>query len=73
MECYTKGMEADATNVLLAANRAMAYLKLERCVFVSLWISKKNKKKTTHIAQLYQNSIIINSLDFYSHYISSLM
>ncbi|GAA6100211.1 RNA polymerase II-associated protein 3 [Tachysurus ichikawai] len=29
-ECYTKGMEADATNVLLAANRAMAYLKLER-------------------------------------------
>ncbi|KAF5907947.1 RNA polymerase II-associated protein 3, partial [Clarias magur] len=30
VECYTKGMEADATNVLLAANRAMAYLKLER-------------------------------------------
>lgn len=30
VECYSKGMEADATNVLLAANRAMAYLKLER-------------------------------------------
>ncbi|MCJ8743174.1 hypothetical protein PDJAM_G00090770 [Pangasius djambal] len=30
VECYTKGMEADASNVLLAANRAMAYLKLER-------------------------------------------
>ncbi|TTW07848.1 RNA polymerase II-associated protein 3 [Bagarius yarrelli] len=30
VECYTKGMDADATNVLLAANRAMAYLKLER-------------------------------------------
>ncbi|XP_060758875.1 RNA polymerase II-associated protein 3 [Neoarius graeffei] len=30
VECYTKGMEADATNVLLAANRAMANLKLER-------------------------------------------
>ncbi|KAK3517866.1 hypothetical protein QTP70_021846 [Hemibagrus guttatus] len=36
VECYTKGMEADATNVLLAANRAMAYLKLERCFFISL-------------------------------------
>uniref|UniRef100_A0A4W4EG70 RNA polymerase II-associated protein 3 n=1 Tax=Electrophorus electricus TaxID=8005 RepID=A0A4W4EG70_ELEEL len=30
VECYSKGMEADATNALLAANRAMAYLKLER-------------------------------------------
>lgn len=30
VESYTKGMEADATNALLAANRAMAYLKLER-------------------------------------------
>lgn len=30
MQCYTKGMDADATNVLLAANRAMAYLKLDR-------------------------------------------
>ncbi|XP_076862558.1 RNA polymerase II-associated protein 3 [Brachyhypopomus gauderio] len=30
MECYSKGMEADASNALLAANRAMAYLKLER-------------------------------------------
>lgn len=30
VECYAKGMDADATNVLLAANRAMAYLKLER-------------------------------------------
>uniref|UniRef100_A0A8C7F5C2 RNA polymerase II-associated protein 3 n=1 Tax=Oncorhynchus kisutch TaxID=8019 RepID=A0A8C7F5C2_ONCKI len=27
---YTKGMEADSTNVLLPANRAMAYLKLQR-------------------------------------------
>lgn len=43
MECYTKGMEADATNVLLAANRAMAYLKLERYIFI--------KKK--EIAQIY--------------------
>ncbi|KAK0144441.1 RNA polymerase II-associated protein 3 [Merluccius polli] len=30
VECYTGGMEADATNALLPANRAMAYLKLER-------------------------------------------
>ncbi|XP_062374403.1 RNA polymerase II-associated protein 3 [Sardina pilchardus] len=30
VECYTQGMEVDATNVLLPANRAMAYLKLER-------------------------------------------
>lgn len=43
MECYTKGMEADATNVLLAANRAMAYLKLERCIFISMWTEEKNK------------------------------
>uniref|UniRef100_A0AAR2L0Q7 RNA polymerase II-associated protein 3 n=1 Tax=Pygocentrus nattereri TaxID=42514 RepID=A0AAR2L0Q7_PYGNA len=28
--CYTKGMEVDTTNALLAANRAMAHLKLER-------------------------------------------
>ncbi|XP_036376133.1 RNA polymerase II-associated protein 3 isoform X2 [Megalops cyprinoides] len=30
VECYTKGMEADATNALLPANRAMAYLKLQK-------------------------------------------
>ncbi|KAL0962861.1 hypothetical protein UPYG_G00346460 [Umbra pygmaea] len=30
VECYTKGMKADATNVLLPANRAMALLKLQR-------------------------------------------
>ncbi|XP_041935053.1 RNA polymerase II-associated protein 3 isoform X1 [Alosa sapidissima] len=30
VECYTQGMEVDTTNVLLPANRAMAYLKLER-------------------------------------------
>uniref|UniRef100_A0A8C7ILF3 RNA polymerase II-associated protein 3 n=1 Tax=Oncorhynchus kisutch TaxID=8019 RepID=A0A8C7ILF3_ONCKI len=30
VEYYTKGMEADSTNVLLPANRAMAYLKLQR-------------------------------------------
>ncbi|CAL8242394.1 unnamed protein product [Merluccius merluccius] len=30
VDCYTGGMEADATNALLPANRAMAYLKLER-------------------------------------------
>lgn len=35
VECYTKGMEADITNVLLPANRAMAYLKLERYALVS--------------------------------------
>uniref|UniRef100_A0A8C5E0W3 RNA polymerase II-associated protein 3 n=1 Tax=Gouania willdenowi TaxID=441366 RepID=A0A8C5E0W3_GOUWI len=29
VECYSSGMEADCTNVLLPANRAMAYLKLE--------------------------------------------
>ncbi|XP_059833491.1 RNA polymerase II-associated protein 3 isoform X2 [Hypanus sabinus] len=30
IECYTKGMTADGTNVLLPANRAMAFLKLEK-------------------------------------------
>uniref|UniRef100_A0A8C4Z6L3 RNA polymerase II-associated protein 3 n=1 Tax=Gadus morhua TaxID=8049 RepID=A0A8C4Z6L3_GADMO len=30
LDCYTGGMEADPTNALLPANRAMAYLKLER-------------------------------------------
>ncbi|KAJ8249782.1 hypothetical protein COCON_G00229980 [Conger conger] len=30
VECYSKGMEADATNALLPANRAMAFLKLQR-------------------------------------------
>ncbi|KAJ8373953.1 hypothetical protein SKAU_G00045330 [Synaphobranchus kaupii] len=30
VECYTRGMEADDTNALLPANRAMAYLKLQR-------------------------------------------
>uniref|UniRef100_A0A3Q3KN10 RNA polymerase II-associated protein 3 n=1 Tax=Mastacembelus armatus TaxID=205130 RepID=A0A3Q3KN10_9TELE len=29
VECYSKGMEADSMNVLLPANRAMAFLKLE--------------------------------------------
>ncbi|XP_049616496.1 RNA polymerase II-associated protein 3 [Syngnathus scovelli] len=30
VECYSRGMEVDCTNVLLPANRAMAFLKLER-------------------------------------------
>uniref|UniRef100_A0A3Q1B5G9 RNA polymerase II-associated protein 3 n=1 Tax=Amphiprion ocellaris TaxID=80972 RepID=A0A3Q1B5G9_AMPOC len=30
VECYTRGMEADSMNVLLPANRAMAFLKLEK-------------------------------------------
>lgn len=30
MECYSQGMEADGTNIFLPANRAMAYLKLQR-------------------------------------------
>lgn len=30
VECYSKGMEADHMNVLLPANRAMAFLKLEK-------------------------------------------
>ncbi|XP_040886567.1 RNA polymerase II-associated protein 3 isoform X2 [Toxotes jaculatrix] len=30
VECYSRGMEADAMNVLLPANRAMAFLKLEK-------------------------------------------
>ncbi|XP_054911563.1 RNA polymerase II-associated protein 3 [Poeciliopsis prolifica] len=30
VECYSRGMEADAMNVLLPANRAMAFLKLDR-------------------------------------------
>ncbi|KAG8439731.1 hypothetical protein GDO86_005777 [Hymenochirus boettgeri] len=30
IECYNKGIEADNTNALLYANRAMAYLKLQR-------------------------------------------
>ena len=30
VECYSRGMEADVTNVLLPANRAMAYLKLHK-------------------------------------------
>lgn len=30
VECYSRGMEADRLNVLLPANRAMAFLKLER-------------------------------------------
>lgn len=28
--CYSEGMEADSMNILLPANRAMAYLKLQR-------------------------------------------
>lgn len=34
VECYSAGMEADGTNALLPANRAMALLKLERSVSV---------------------------------------
>lgn len=30
VECYSRGMEADSTNVLLPANRAMAFLKLDK-------------------------------------------
>ncbi|XP_015255624.1 PREDICTED: RNA polymerase II-associated protein 3 [Cyprinodon variegatus] len=30
VECYSKGIQADAMNVLLPANRAMAFLKLDR-------------------------------------------
>lgn len=30
VQCYSEGMEADATNILLHANRAMAFLKLQR-------------------------------------------
>lgn len=30
VECYSRGMEADGTNALLPANRAMAYIKLHR-------------------------------------------
>lgn len=30
VECYSQGMEADGMNVLLPANRAMAFLKLEK-------------------------------------------
>lgn len=30
MECYGRGIEADSMNVLLPANRAMAFLKLEK-------------------------------------------
>ena len=30
IECYTKGMQYDANNAVLPANRAMAYLKLKR-------------------------------------------
>ncbi|KAG7234546.1 hypothetical protein INR49_003932 [Caranx melampygus] len=30
VECYSSGMEADSMNVLLPANRAMAFLKLEK-------------------------------------------
>lgn len=36
VECYTKGMEADDMNVLLPANRAMAFLKLEKYGLVSV-------------------------------------
>ena len=31
--CYTRGLESDPTNILLAANRGMAYLALKRCVW----------------------------------------
>lgn len=30
VECYSQGMEADGMNILLPANRAMAFLKLQR-------------------------------------------
>lgn len=30
IECYTRGIAADGTNALLPANRAMAYLKIEK-------------------------------------------
>lgn len=30
VECYSRGMEADCMNVLLPANRAMAFLKLQK-------------------------------------------
>lgn len=30
VECYSEGMEADGANILLHANRAMAYLRLHR-------------------------------------------
>lgn len=30
VECYSRGMDADGMNVLLPANRAMAFLKLEK-------------------------------------------
>lgn len=30
VECYSRGIEADSMNVLLPANRAMAFLKLEK-------------------------------------------
>lgn len=30
VQCYSQGMEADGLNVLLPANRAMAFLKLEK-------------------------------------------
>lgn len=30
IECYTQGITADSTNALLPANRAMAYLKIQK-------------------------------------------
>lgn len=30
VECYSQGMKADGANILLHANRAMAYLKLQK-------------------------------------------
>ena len=32
VECYTKGMELDPTNALLPANRALAFIKLNKSV-----------------------------------------
>ena len=32
MECYSRGMMLDPLSAALPANRAMALLKLERCV-----------------------------------------
>ncbi len=38
VESYAKAMELDLTNAVLPANRAMALLKLERCVCVCVCV-----------------------------------
>ncbi|KAK4828904.1 hypothetical protein QYF61_001462, partial [Mycteria americana] len=40
IECYTRGITADGTNALLPANRAMAYLKIEKPVSLTLVLGK---------------------------------